>query len=109
MVTYCRVFILNLRTLTKPLRILLKAKVASEWTEEWTENVFENTKGALSTEPTMNFYDPTKPTKLVIDAIQTGLGALSLRFQERAMSTSHYKSKAVTSTDYAALKLKWKP
>ena len=60
-------------SLLSPLRSLLSTKNEFLWSATHTE-AFHLAKQALSSAPTLSFFDSTKPTRLCTDASRRGLG-----------------------------------
>ena len=75
MITYYSRFVQNFATISEPLRRLTKKDVTWSWDDE-QQNSFEQLKAAISNRPVMAYYDPTKPTDVIVDASPVGLGAI---------------------------------
>ena len=60
-------------TLLTPFRTLLSTKNAFVWSPSH-DTAFIAVKQSLTTQPTLSFFDITKPTRLSTDASQQGLG-----------------------------------
>ena len=84
MVTYCGRFINDLATVTAPLRKLTKKDIKFEWKES-QQNTFDTIQAILSEKTTLSYFDPSKATKLIVDASPTGLAPYPL--------TTHPKQK----------------
>ena len=78
MVTYCGRFINDLATMTAPLRKLTKKDVKFEWTESQQQS-FDTLQAILSEKTTLSYFDPSKATKLIVDASPTGLAATPIQ------------------------------
>ena len=63
----------TLANVLTPLRPLLSTKNDFLWTSEH-DTAFTVTKEALSTAPTLSYFDTTKPTRMCTDASREGLG-----------------------------------
>ena len=79
-VTYCGWFMKNLSDLTTLLHDLTKTATLWEWTCE-QERAFQVTKGALSDETNLVYFDPRKESELAVDASLSDLGAVLLQKQ----------------------------
>ena len=78
MVTYCGRFINNLATVTAPLRELTKRDIKFEWKES-QQNAFDTIQAILSEKTALSYFDPSKATKLIVDASPTGLAAILIQ------------------------------
>ena len=69
-------FIPNYSAQTAPLRELTKKHAKFEWTEE-CQRAFDNIKNALSEKSKNTFFDPRRPTQVIVDGSKKdGLGAI---------------------------------
>ena len=69
-------FIPNYSAQTAPLRELIKKHAKFEWTEE-CQQAFDNIKNALSEKSQNTFFDPRRPTQVIVDGSKKdGLGAM---------------------------------
>jgi hypothetical protein len=75
MVAYCGRFIQDLATLTAPLRKLTKKDIKYEWKES-QQHAFDTLQERLNEKTTLSYFDPSKYTKLIVDASPTGLAAI---------------------------------
>ncbi|KAJ1166585.1 hypothetical protein NDU88_006984 [Pleurodeles waltl] len=99
MVAYCGRFILNLTSLTAPLRELTKANTLWEWTST-QDAAFQATKHAFSADTTLVYFNPSKDTEISVDASPVGLGAvLSQKGDDGAWAPVAYASRALTVTE----------
>ena len=78
MLTYLGKFIPNLSTVASPLRTLLEKNVEWHWHTEQA-NSFLSLKKLITTAPVLKYFNPSKPTKLSVDASSKGLGAVLLQ------------------------------
>jgi len=77
-VNYLGSYIPNLATITQPLRVLLKNDSLFAWGPEQA-NAFEDVKKALTSNPVLAYFDPSKSVSLQVDASKSGLGAVLLQ------------------------------
>ncbi|GFS20935.1 transposon Ty3-G Gag-Pol polyprotein [Elysia marginata] len=75
MTQYVSRFIRGYATITEPLRMLTKK------TQPWTwgkpqQDAFDQLKSALTNAGVMSYFDPSKPTEIIVDASPCGLGAI---------------------------------
>ena len=77
MVTYCGRFIQDLATLTAPLRKLTKKDIKYEWKE--SQHAFDTLQERLNEKTTLSYFDPSKDTKLIVDASPTCLAAILIQ------------------------------
>ena len=78
MVTYLRSFILGLSTLTVPLHELLKKDTDFTWNSTY-DAAFQHVKDAVVSYTTIQYFDPSLPMTIQVDASQVGLGAVLLQ------------------------------
>ena len=74
MVTCLSNHLLNLSKETKELRELLKHDVPFEWTDT-QESAFTAIKSLVSKNIGLQYYDPSKPVRVEVDASSKGLDA----------------------------------
>jgi len=100
-INYLAKFILNMSTITHPIRVLLKSDVTFCW-DKFQEQAFDKIKSILSAEPIFAYYDVKKPVTISCDTSQSGLGALLLQDGKPVA----YASRALTDpeTCYAQIK-----
>lgn len=96
---FCSRFIKNFALISRPLRQLTCNGVKWQWTEE-EQSSFERLKAALSTKTTLGYFDPKKPTSILVDGSPIGIGAV---LTQKDVSTNevtplHYASSPLTPT-----------
>ena len=75
MAQYVSRFIPDYATITAPLRALTRQDSEWKWeTEE--ETALAKLKATLTGDNVMSYYDPSKPTEIIVDASPVGLGGL---------------------------------
>jgi hypothetical protein len=94
MITYISKFIPNLSELTASLRSLLTKNAIFSWTSKHDDDIAK-IKTVLSTEPTLQLYNPNKPVTISADASQHGVGAVLLQNNLPVI----YASRALTETE----------
>lgn len=91
-------FTKNLTDITEPMRSLLSSK--NEWIWETPQRqAFNATKAALTSTPTLAFYDPSAETKISADASSFGLGAVLSQQAEDGWHPVAYASRSLTPTE----------
>ena len=98
MVNHLGKFTPNLADITQPLRELLKKD--NDWT--WgpdQETAFKNVKRLLSTAPTLQHYNPNRPTKVSADACTHGIGGVLLQKDKDGWKPVFYSSRSLTETE----------
>ena len=92
MLTYLGKFIPNLSHVASPLRALLEKNVEWHWQAEQM-NSFTSLKELIMKAPVLKYFNPSKPTKLSVDASFKGLGAVLIQdnhpvaYASRALTT----------------------
>lgn len=94
MAQYVSRFIPNYATITAPLRALTHQNSKWKW-EEAEENSLRKLQDELTSNRVMSYFDPTKPTEVIVDASPTGLGAI-LTQEEKIIS---YGSRALSDVE----------
>ncbi|XP_041453633.1 uncharacterized protein LOC121406829 [Lytechinus variegatus] len=94
MASYSSRFILNLSTITAPLRSLMIKGAKFEWNQEH-EAAWQALKGSISKTAVSAYFDTAKHTTLYVDASPVGLGAMLM--QEGR--TIIYASRSLTPTE----------
>ena len=64
--------------MTTCLRALMRETAVWKWTEQ-CENAFQDVKKALATDPVLATPDPDLPFEVIVDACQTGVGAVLMQ------------------------------
>jgi hypothetical protein len=78
MAQYVSRFIPNYATITAPLLALTHQNSVWKWEIE-EETAFRKLQNELTSDRVMAYFDPTKPTKVLVDASPTGLGAILMQ------------------------------
>ncbi|CAB4031804.1 Hypothetical predicted protein [Paramuricea clavata] len=94
MTQYVSRFIPNYASITTPLRTLTHQNAKWQWQAE-QENALKKLQHELTNDPVMAYFDPSKPTTVIVDASPPGLGAL-LTQEGRVIS---YASRALSSVE----------
>ena len=94
MINYVAKFIPDLANRSRSLRELLKEQHAWAWQPQH-QKCFDELKRACSTEPTLAYYDVTKPVTLSCDSSQYGLGAVCMQGEKPVA----YASCTLTDTE----------
>lgn len=92
-IQYLSKFMPHLSTVSAPLRTLLEKNTAWHWDEE-KETSFLKLKDMATNAPILQYYDPSKPLTLSVDASSKGLGAVLIQNQRPVA----YASRALTPT-----------
>jgi hypothetical protein len=98
MTQYVSRFIPNYASITTPLRTLIHQNAKWQWQAE-QENALKKLQHELTNDPVMAYFDPSKPTTVIVDASPSGLGAL-LTQEGRVISCG---SRALSSVEYIPL------
>ena len=77
MVRYLAQYIPNESAITAPLGSLLKQDIEWDWQHEH-DQALEKIQTALTSAPTLQYYDVNKPVTVQADASRRGLGACLL-------------------------------
>lgn len=93
MVTYLSKFLPNYSETAAPLRTLLEKDTEWHWNQQQTQ-AFDQLKDMVTNHPTLKFFDPSKPTKISVDASSKGMGAVLLQDDHPIA----YASKSLTPT-----------
>ena len=78
MVIYLSPFIPGLSTLTAPLHELLKKGTDFTWNCTY-DAAFQYAKDAVTSDTTLQYFDPSLPMTIQVDASQVGLSAMLLQ------------------------------
>ena len=84
MTQYVSRYIPEYATITTPLRLLTRKDAPWQWSHE-QQRAFDMLKRALTDGHVMSYFDPTRETKLVVDASPAGLGGLQ-EYRTRRLS-----------------------
>ena len=84
-------------TTMEPLHQLTRSETAWQWTHEH-QTAFKHVKEALTSSPTLAYFDSKRAVKLQCDASQFGLGAALLQ-DDRPVA---YASRSLTTTEHYA-------
>ena len=87
-------FIPGLSTFTAPLHELLKEDTDFTWNATY-DTAFQHVKDAVISDTTLQYFDPSLPMTIQVDAAQVGLGAALLQTHKPVA----FASKAVTNTE----------
>jgi len=98
MVNYIGKFIPNLSARTSHIRQLLQKTSDFKWTDEH-ETEWQQLKVALTSAPVLQFFDPTKKTKVSTDASKNGLGAVLLQADDEVWKPVAYASRSMTDSE----------
>ena len=78
MANYSANFIQHYSETTAPLRRLTTKNVRFQWTNE-CQKAFETLKEAIASPPVMTYYDPKRPTILIVDGSKYGLASMLIQ------------------------------
>ena len=95
MVTYLSSFMPGLSTVTAPLCELLKKDIDFTWNHTY-DATFQHVKDAVISDTTLQYFDPSLPMIIQVDALQVGLGAALLQNNKPIV----FASKALTETKH---------
>ena len=99
LVSYVGKFLPNLGTETDKLRQLTKKETKFLWTDEH-EKYFHKIKESLANLPTLSYFDPQKPTRLIADASPVALGAVLVQFDlQNNPNIISFASKSLSTTE----------
>ena len=98
MITYLAKWMPGLSEKSAPLRKLLQDKVKWEWTPHH-EKSWSWLKEMGISSPVLQFYDPSKATKISTDASQDGLGAVLLQLHGEDWKPVSYASRALLDAE----------
>lgn len=98
LVNFVGKFVPHLATENASLRKLLKKGVTFVWEKEQQES-FEKIKNLLATKETLGFYDPSLPTRLIVDASPVGLGAVLIQLQNGNPRIINFASKSLSDVE----------
>ena len=100
MANYSANFIQHYSETTAPLRQLTKKNARFDWTTE-CQTAFEAPKKAMVSPQVMTYYDPTRPTTVIVDASKYGLASmLTQRDPETGQKkVARYDSRSTTAPE----------
>ena len=98
MVNHVGKFAPNLAEVTQPLRELLKKDNDWAWGPQ-QQTAFDTVKRLLTTSPTLQHYNPNKPTRVSADACKFGLGSVLLQKDKEGWKPVFYASRSLTETE----------
>lgn len=119
LVNYIGKWIVNLATVTEPLRELLRLKLKKNEKigKYWQRNqniAFHKLKDSLSTIETLGYYDPQDKTRVIADASPVGLGTVLIQYDSKGPRIIAYGNKSLSDcekrycqTEKEALALVW--
>ena len=100
MVNYLARYVPNLTDMAHPLSNLLKRDIPWQWSSS-QEDVFTRVKQAITSTPTLHYYDPAKELTLENDASDHGIG--SALFQEGEPVAFASRSLTTSERNYAQI------
>ena len=95
MVTYLSSFIHGLSSLTTPLQELLKKDTDFTWNPTY-DAVFQCVKDAVVSDTNLQYFDPSLPMTIQVDASQVGLGTAPLKNHKPIV----FSSKALAEVEH---------
>ena len=108
MANYSANFIQHYSETTAPLRHLTKKNARFQWTKE-CQKAFETLKQAMVSPQVMSYYDPTRPTELIVDASKYGLASMLTQLDPKTgkYKVVRYDSRSTTQPEsrYAQIEL----
>jgi len=97
LVNFTACFILDLATVSAPLRQLTKNGEPFVWGLDQQQS-FEELKKRLSKAETLGYFDKNAPTKVIADASPVGLGAVLVQQQGEELCVISYASRSLSDT-----------
>jgi hypothetical protein len=98
MLNFVGKFIPNLSARTSALRSLLKKGAAWMWDANH-EQEFQDMKKAMTAQPVLAYYDPSKEHMISSDASKDGIGTVLLQKEEDGWHPVHYGAKSLNKTE----------
>ena len=98
LVNYCGRFILDLATISEPLRLLTKTGTPFVFGSE-QQKAFRELKKRLSSAETLGYCDKDAPIQVIADASPVGLGAVLTQIHKDGPRVIFYASCSVTETE----------
>ena len=98
LVNCCGRFILDLATISEPLRLLTKTGIPFVFGSE-QQKAFHELKKRLSSAETLGYCDKDAPIQVIADASPVGLGAVLTQIHKDGPRVIFYASRSVTETE----------
>ena len=100
MTNYSAQFIPNYATLVDPLRALTRKNIRWSWTENHQE-CFDKLKEILKSNALLNYYDPSLPTEIVVDASPYGISCILAQYEngKNVPRVVSYHSRALNAVE----------
>ena len=98
LVNFCARFILDLKTVSEPLRRLIRKDVHFSWGKE-QEVAFNELKKRLAETETLGYFDSAAKTLVITDASPVGLGAILVQEQNGEERVICYASRSLTDVE----------
>ena len=98
LVNFCPRFILDLATVSEPLRRLTRKYVHFSWGKE-QEVAFNELKKRLDKTETLGYFDSAAKTRVITDASPVGLGAILVQEQNGEERVICYASRSLTDME----------
>jgi hypothetical protein len=98
LVTFCARFIPHIADLSKPLRDLTLKGASWEWSK-CHQDAFDRIKAALSSDRVLAFYDPSRETRLLVDASPTGVASILTQRKHGKTYVIAYGSRSLSPTE----------
>jgi hypothetical protein len=107
LIQYLSKFIPKLSEKAAPLRALMKKNATWSW-NRGHQVAFQELKEECSKQPTLRYYDVSKPVRISADNSKSGLGAVCLQEGQPVAYASRALSPAQERYAQIAKKFKWK-
>lgn len=96
--SYFRRFIRGFADLSEPLQRLLKKNVPFVWTQD-QEQAFLSLKAALTTQPVLAHFDPSREVEIHTDASGYGVGAILIQTCDSKEHVVAYASRSLSKSE----------